>query len=141
RRSRSARARCTPSSCSSPPTAPPRPPRSTTSCGTAARSCATSRARATGRPARSTSIRRVDLDLRRLRYFVEVADQLSFVRAALRLHITQPALSRQIANLEASLGVTLFERSRTGTSLSREGALLLERARALLGSASDFERE
>lgn len=83
----------------------------------------------------------MDLDLRRLRYFVEVADQLSFVRAAVKLHLTQPALSRQIANLESDLGVTLFERSRMGTNLSREGALLLERARALLRSASDLERE
>lgn len=83
----------------------------------------------------------MDLDLRRLRYFVEVADQLSFVRAAMRLHITQPALSRQIANLESDLGVMLFERSRSGTSLSREGALLLERARTLLRNASDLERD
>ncbi len=83
----------------------------------------------------------MDLDLRRLRYFVEVADQLSFVRAAARLYISQPALSRQIAQLESDLGVTLFQRSRTGTTLSAEGADLLTSARLLLRSAADFERE
>jgi DNA-binding transcriptional LysR family regulator len=83
----------------------------------------------------------MDLDLRRLRYFVEVADQLSFVRAAARLYITQPALSRHIASLESDLGVTLFLRSRTGTALSPEGAALVGSARILLGHAADFERQ
>ncbi|MEV8214910.1 LysR family transcriptional regulator [Leifsonia sp. NPDC077715] len=83
----------------------------------------------------------MDLDLRRLRCFVEVAGQLSFVRAAERLHMTQPALSRQIAALESELGVTLFDRSRQGTSLSTDGAALLDRARALLRDAADFERQ
>ncbi len=83
----------------------------------------------------------VDLDLRRLRYFVEVADQLSFVRAATRLFITQPALSRQIASLESDLGVTLFHRSRIGTTLTTEGEALLPNARSLLRRAADFERQ
>jgi DNA-binding transcriptional LysR family regulator len=83
----------------------------------------------------------VTLDLRRLQYFVEVADHLSFVRAAQRLHMTQPALSRQIAALESELGVTLFTRSRTGTAMTNEGAELFERVRNLLGSASELERD
>lgn len=85
--------------------------------------------------------RRVDLDLRRLRYFVEVADELSFVRAAAKLHMTQPALSRQIAALEKSWGVTLFERSRSGTALTEAGAALLVGARALLRDATMFDRD
>ncbi|MBS1696198.1 MAG: LysR family transcriptional regulator [Actinobacteria bacterium] len=83
----------------------------------------------------------MDLDLRRLRYFVEVADELSFVRAAAKLHMTQPALSRQIAALEKSWGVTLFERSRSGSELTEAGATLLVRARELLRDATAFERD
>lgn len=84
---------------------------------------------------------RVDLDLRRLRYFVEVADELSFVRAAAKLHMTQPALSRHIAALEKSWGITLFERSRSGSELTEAGATLLVRARELLRDATTFERD
>lgn len=84
--------------------------------------------------------RPVDLDLRRVRYFVEVAEQLSFVRAAGRLHMTQPALSRQIAALEKDWGVALFERSRRGTELTPDGEVLLDRARALLAQAAALER-
>lgn len=83
----------------------------------------------------------MDLDLRRLRYFVQVADELSFVRAAAKLHMTQPALSRQIAALEKNWGVTLFERSRNGTELTDAGATLLQRARTLLWQAATFERD
>lgn len=75
-----------------------------------------------------------------MRYFVEVADQLSFVRAASSLHMTQPALSRQIAALEKSWGVALFERSRQGTVLTADGEVLLARARALLAHALELER-
>ncbi|WP_192860122.1 LysR family transcriptional regulator [Mycobacterium sp. MS1601] len=83
----------------------------------------------------------MDLDLRRLRYFVEVADELSFVHAAAKLHMTQPALSRQIAALEKSWGVQLFARSRSGTNLTEAGATLLARARVLLSDAATFERD
>lgn len=83
----------------------------------------------------------MDLDLRRLRYFVNVADELSFVRAAAKLHMTQPSLSRQIAALEKSWGVVLFERSRSGTELTETGATLLVRARELLREAAAFERD
>jgi DNA-binding transcriptional LysR family regulator len=83
----------------------------------------------------------VTLDLRRLQYFVEVADQRGFIRAAYRLHMTQPALSRQIAALESELGVKLFSRSRAGTALTTAGVELLERTRNLLRSASELERD
>ena len=82
----------------------------------------------------------VDLDLRRLRYFVAVADSLSFVRAAAAVHMTQPALSRQIAALEHSLGTRLFERSRQGTELTAAGREILDQARDLLRAASALER-
>lgn len=82
----------------------------------------------------------VDLDLRRLRYFVTVAERLSFVRAAAELHLTQPALSRQIRTLEAELGVTLFRRDRQGTALTDAGAQLLDDARPILASAAAVQR-
>ncbi|MFT4225465.1 LysR family transcriptional regulator [Micropruina sp.] len=81
-----------------------------------------------------------DLDLRRLRYFVAVADSLSFVRAAAAVHMTQPALSRQIAALEHSLGTRLFERSRQGTTLTAAGQEILEPARELLAASAALER-
>ncbi|WP_432838072.1 LysR family transcriptional regulator [Dactylosporangium sp. CA-092794] len=83
----------------------------------------------------------MDVDLRRLRYFLEVADQLSFVQAAAKLYITQPALSRHIATLESDLGVSLFHRSRNGTTLTPQGAALVDNARTLLRNAADFERQ
>ncbi|WP_432838038.1 LysR family transcriptional regulator [Dactylosporangium sp. CA-092794] len=82
----------------------------------------------------------MDLDLRRLRYFVTVADELSFVRAADRLHMTQPALSRQIRTLEDEIGVVLFDRGPVGTVLTRAGAQLLEDARPMLEGATELLR-
>jgi DNA-binding transcriptional LysR family regulator len=82
----------------------------------------------------------VDLDLRRLRYFVLVADELSFTRAATLLHMTQPALSRQIRFLEEDLGVVLLERDRRGTALTDAGRQLLEDARPILASSAALER-
>jgi DNA-binding transcriptional LysR family regulator len=78
----------------------------------------------------------MDLDLRRLRYFVTVAEELSFVRAASLLHMTQPALSRQISALEHDLGTQLLERDRRGTWLTSAGKQLLEDAVPLLATAS-----
>ena len=66
-----------------------------------------------------------DLDLRKLRYFVAVAEELNFGRAAERLHVGQPALSRQIRALESDLGIALFERDSHGTTLTDAGAQLL----------------
>jgi DNA-binding transcriptional LysR family regulator len=82
----------------------------------------------------------VDIDLRRLRYFVMVAEELSFVRAATLLHITQPALSRQIRFLEDDLGVSLFTRDRRGTALTPAGTQLLGDARPLLASSVAMQR-
>jgi len=72
------------------------------------------------------------MDLRHLRYFVGVAEAESFSRAATRLHVTQPALSRQIRDLEGELGVRLFERSSRQVRLTPEGEDLLRRSRDAL---------
>jgi DNA-binding transcriptional LysR family regulator len=82
----------------------------------------------------------MDLDLRRLRYFVTLAGELSFVRAANLLHMTQPALSRQISSLEHDLGARLFDRDRRGTSLTPAGRQLLEDAVPLLAASAALER-
>ncbi|MEM7342291.1 MAG: LysR family transcriptional regulator [Actinomycetota bacterium] len=74
----------------------------------------------------------MDVHLRDLRYFVAVAEELHFTRAAERLFISQPALSRQIAKLEADLRVPLLERDRRTVALAAAGAVLLDRARDLL---------
>jgi DNA-binding transcriptional LysR family regulator len=82
----------------------------------------------------------VDLDLRKVRYFVAVAEQLNFGRAAQALHIAQPALSRQIRALEQELKVQLFERDRRATRLTPAGEALLEDGRALLAAAAAARR-
>lgn len=75
------------------------------------------------------------LNLRRLGYFVAVAEQLHFGRAAASLHVAQPALSQQIRLLESELGLTLFDRTTRRVALSAEGADFLPHARRLLGAA------
>ena len=76
-----------------------------------------------------------DLELRTLRYFVAVAEELHFGRAARRLHMTQPPLSRAIRQLEADLGMALFERSPSGVVLTEFGAWFHQDARSLLDQA------
>jgi DNA-binding transcriptional LysR family regulator len=74
----------------------------------------------------------MDVHLRNLRYFVAVAEDLHFSRAAERLHVSQPALSKQIRQLEATLGFPLLRRDRRRVELTAAGATLLETARGLL---------
>jgi DNA-binding transcriptional LysR family regulator len=83
---------------------------------------------------------RVDVDLRKLRYFVAVAEHLHFGRAAEELHIAQPVLSRQIKALERELKVQLLLRDRRTTELTPAGAQLLADARPLLAGAEAMRR-
>ncbi|GAA2850885.1 LysR family transcriptional regulator [Actinoplanes cyaneus] len=80
------------------------------------------------------------METRELRYFVAVAEELSFVRAAARLGIAQPPLSRAISQLERRLGVTLLERSSRGAALTGAGSVLLREARAALDAVEAAER-
>ncbi len=82
----------------------------------------------------------MDLDLRKLRYFVAVASQLHFGRAAGDLHIAQPVLSRQIRALEHDLGASLFTRNSHGVTLTEAGKQLLADAGPLLASAHAARR-
>jgi DNA-binding transcriptional LysR family regulator len=75
------------------------------------------------------------MELRHLRYFVAVAEERSFVQAARRLHLAQPALSKQVHNLESELGVTLFHRLPRGVRLTPAGEAFLAPARATLEAA------
>jgi DNA-binding transcriptional LysR family regulator len=79
------------------------------------------------------------LDPRLLRPFVALADELHFGRAAERLHVSQPALSQQIARLERQLGVRLFDRTRANVELTAAGAEMLAPARVAVEAAASAE--
>lgn len=77
----------------------------------------------------------MDIDLRGLRYFVAVAEELHFSRAAARLHLDQPTLSRHIRRLEQRLGVELLERTTRSVTLTASGSAFLVKAREVIASA------
>src|SRR6267378_3805065 len=77
------------------------------------------------------------MELRHLRYFVGVAEEENVSRAALKLHVSQPALSRQVSDLEEELGFLLLERSAKSVRLTEAGRAFLTEARAVLQRAED----
>jgi DNA-binding transcriptional LysR family regulator len=81
-----------------------------------------------------------NVDLRRLRYFVTVAEERHFGRAADRLHMSTPPLSQRIRELEAELGLTLFERTSRSVELTDAGERMLGEARAVLRAAERLEQ-
>ncbi|GII57599.1 LysR family transcriptional regulator [Planotetraspora thailandica] len=81
-----------------------------------------------------------DVDLRKIRYFMAVADELNFGRAAERLHIAQPVLSRQIQALEKELNAELFTRDKRRTALTAAGKQLVVDAELLLAGAEALRR-
>lgn len=85
--------------------------------------------------------RRPPLELRQLRYFVAVAEDLSFSRAAARSHVAQPSVSAQIKELERDLGVTLFERTSRAVHLTASGQDILPLARSLLEDARKLNEQ
>lgn len=83
----------------------------------------------------------MDMELRVLKYFLVIAREENFTRAAKQLHITQPTLSRQIAQLEDELGVQLFERNNHKIILSEDGMLLKRRAQEIISLADKTKQD
>jgi DNA-binding transcriptional LysR family regulator len=80
------------------------------------------------------------MELRHLRYFVAVAEELSFSRAAARLHVTRPALSKQIKDLEEQTGVRLLNRDTVRVSLTDAGVVFFAEAQAILSNVEEATR-
>src|SRR5919199_2589864 len=83
--------------------------------------------------------RPVHLDLRQLEFFVAVAEELSFTRAAERLHVAQPWLSAEVRKLETDLGYPLFDRSTRHVALTPEGRHLVPHAHAILDRVAAYQ--
>ncbi len=83
----------------------------------------------------------VDLNLRRLRAFVTVAEELHFTRAATKLFLTQQSLSKQISDLEKELGVRLFDRTSRNVELTAAGTVFVQSARQTLQVFDDGVEE
>jgi LysR family transcriptional regulator, benzoate and cis,cis-muconate-responsive activator of ben and cat genes len=81
------------------------------------------------------------LDLRRLRYFIALGEELHFGRAADRLQIAQPPLSRLIGRIEADVGAQLIDRSRSQIRLTQAGKVLLARAREIVRQVDEATSE
>lgn len=77
------------------------------------------------------------MELRHLRYFIAVADELSFTKAAQKLRLAQPSLTRQVRNLEAEIGVRLLNRANNRVSLTEEGSAFLFDAKKLLAMCAE----
>lgn len=81
------------------------------------------------------------MEIRNLRYFLEIAREGNMTRAAMKLHVTQPTLSKQMKELEQELGRKLFRRGSTSLALTDEGMLLRKRAEDLIAMADKIENE
>ena len=79
------------------------------------------------------------MDLRQVRYFVAVAEERNFTRAAERLHVAQPPVTRQVQQLEEMLGVQLIERGSRPVKLTEAGEFFLAHARLLLEQARELQ--
>lgn len=81
------------------------------------------------------------MDLKRIRHALALAEEMNFIRAAEKVHLSQPALSRSIQALERELGMTLFDRSKQGLAITAIGVEFLARARQLAQEARSLERD
>src|SRR5215471_17189864 len=84
---------------------------------------------------------RLTMELRHLRYFVTVAEELNISRASARLRISQPAVSRQLRDLEQELGVELFSRQKSRLKLTAAGETFLAHARDLLRRSNEAVKQ